>query len=182
MNALHPRPRSTGVRPQLRILVVDDEAGIRESLEVLLSLENYAVKTAANGEEGLRMLDQSNFDLVLLDLALPGQSGLELLPQIQGAPARSAGHHDHGLRHRRQRRRGHSRRRGKFRPEALGQREAACRHSLRCGPPPRRRRKSPAQAHPQAALQLRQHRGQKRSRCCASSILSRRSRPAGPRC
>jgi DNA-binding NtrC family response regulator len=50
---------------------------------VLLSLENYAVKTAANGEEGLRMLDQSNFDLVLLDLALPGQSGIELLPQFK---------------------------------------------------------------------------------------------------
>src|SRR5580658_151948 len=72
-----------GTLPAASILVVDDEAGIRESLEVLLSLENYAIKTAANGEEGLRMLDQSNFDLVLLDLALPGQSGLELLPQIK---------------------------------------------------------------------------------------------------
>src|SRR5208283_532707 len=65
------------------ILVVDDEAGIRESLEVLLSLENYAVKTARDGEEGLRMLDTDSFDLVLLDLALPGQSGLELLPQFK---------------------------------------------------------------------------------------------------
>ena len=65
------------------ILVIDDEAGIRESLEVLLSLEGYAVKMAVDGEEGLRMLDQDSFDLVLLDLALPGQSGLELLPQIK---------------------------------------------------------------------------------------------------
>jgi DNA-binding NtrC family response regulator len=65
------------------ILVVDDEAGIRESLEVLLSLENYAVKTAADGEEGLSLVDQWNFDLILLDLALPGQSGLELLPQFK---------------------------------------------------------------------------------------------------
>ncbi len=72
-----------GNSPAASILVVDDEAGIRESLEVLLSLENYAVKTAANGEEGLRLLDQSSFDLVLLDLALPGQSGLELLPQFK---------------------------------------------------------------------------------------------------
>src|ERR1700691_2063937 len=72
-----------GTSPAASILVVDDEVGIQESLEVLLSLENYSVKTAANGEEGLRMLDQSNFDLVLLDLALPGQSGIELLPQFK---------------------------------------------------------------------------------------------------
>ncbi len=72
-----------GNSPATSILVVDDEASIRESLEVLLSLENYTVKTAGNGEEGLRLLDQSTFDLVLLDLALPGQSGLELLPQFK---------------------------------------------------------------------------------------------------
>jgi DNA-binding NtrC family response regulator len=65
------------------ILVIDDEAGIRESLEVLLSLEGYSVKTANDGEQGLRTLEMENFDLVLLDLALPGQSGLELLPQIK---------------------------------------------------------------------------------------------------
>src|SRR5215469_6180680 len=65
------------------ILVIDDEAGIRDSLEVLLTLEGYAVKMAADGEQGLRILELENFDLVLLDLALPGQSGLELLPQIK---------------------------------------------------------------------------------------------------
>src|SRR5580698_2404090 len=65
-----------------RILVIDDEAGIRESLEILLSLEGYAVKMAFDGEDGLLMLERGNYDLVLLDLALPGQTGLELLPQI----------------------------------------------------------------------------------------------------
>ena len=65
------------------ILVIDDEAGIRESLEVLLSLEGYTVKTANDGEQGLRTLEMENFDLVLLDLALPGQSGIDLLPQIK---------------------------------------------------------------------------------------------------
>ena len=65
------------------ILVIDDEGGIRESLEVLLSLEGYSVKTAPDGEQGLRMLELETFDLVLLDLALPGQSGLDLLPQIK---------------------------------------------------------------------------------------------------
>ncbi len=65
------------------ILVIDDEGGIRESLEVLLSLEGYSIKTAPDGEQGLRMLEMESFDLVLLDLALPGQSGLDLLPQIK---------------------------------------------------------------------------------------------------
>ena len=65
------------------ILVIDDEAGIRESLEVLLSLEGYSVKTANDGDQGLRMLEIESFDLILLDLALPGQSGLDLLPQLK---------------------------------------------------------------------------------------------------
>ncbi len=65
------------------ILVIDDEAGIRESLDVLLTLEGYSAKTAADGEQGLKALELENFDLVLLDLALPGRSGLELLPMIR---------------------------------------------------------------------------------------------------
>ena len=54
-----------------KILVIDDESAIRESLELLLTLEGYQVRMAVDGEEGLRILDQDNFDLVLLDLALP---------------------------------------------------------------------------------------------------------------
>ena len=65
------------------MLVIDDEAAIRDSLEVLLTLEGYAVKMAGDGEQGLRILELENFDLVLLDLALPGRSGLELLPMIK---------------------------------------------------------------------------------------------------
>jgi DNA-binding NtrC family response regulator len=66
-----------------RILVIDDEAGIRESLEVLLTLEGYHIEMAVDGELGLAMLEQRSYDLVLLDLSLPGQSGMELLPQIK---------------------------------------------------------------------------------------------------
>lgn len=65
-----------------KILVIDDESGIRESLEVLLTLEGYTVEMAVDGVAGLRMLEQNSYDLTLLDLALPGQTGLELLPQI----------------------------------------------------------------------------------------------------
>ena len=65
------------------ILVIDDEAGIRDSLEVLLSFEGYTVSLAPDGEQGLEMLGAETYDLVLLDLALPGRSGLELLPLIK---------------------------------------------------------------------------------------------------
>ena len=54
-----------------RILIIDDEAGIRESLETLLSLEGYVVDTAIDGETGLDTIGQRSYDLVLLDLALP---------------------------------------------------------------------------------------------------------------
>ena len=65
-----------------RILIIDDEAAIRESLETLLSLEGYQVEMAGDGTRGLVMLDGSSYDLVLLDLALPGQSGIDILPRI----------------------------------------------------------------------------------------------------
>ena len=66
-----------------RILVIDDEAAIRDSLEVLLTLEGYNVKMASDGDQGLRILELDTFDLILLDLALPGRTGLELLPLIK---------------------------------------------------------------------------------------------------
>jgi DNA-binding NtrC family response regulator len=66
-----------------RILIIDDEAGIRESLETLLSLEGYAVDTANDGEAGLNTIGQRSYDLVLLDLALPGLNGIEILAQIR---------------------------------------------------------------------------------------------------
>ena len=67
-------PPGNGSVSAASILVIDDEAGIRDSLEVLLMLEGYSVKMAADGDQGLRILELENFDLVLLDLALPGRS------------------------------------------------------------------------------------------------------------
>ena len=65
------------------VLIVDDEAEIRESLETLLQLEGYETETAASGEEGLAKLGDHPFDLVLLDLALPDRNGIDLLPEIR---------------------------------------------------------------------------------------------------
>ncbi len=66
-----------------RILIIDDEAAIRESLETLLGLEGYQIDVAVNGEAGLVRIEENSYDLVLLDLALPGKSGLEILPLIR---------------------------------------------------------------------------------------------------
>src|SRR6202142_1460058 len=65
------------------ILVIDDEPDIRESLEVLLSSEGYRVELAANATEGLKRLEGSTFDLVLLDLMMPDKSGMEGLEEIR---------------------------------------------------------------------------------------------------
>ena len=64
------------------VLIIDDEAAIRESLETLLALEGYVVATAESAEEGLARIAERSFDLVLLDLALPDRSGMELLPEL----------------------------------------------------------------------------------------------------
>ncbi len=65
------------------ILIVDDEASIRETLETLLELEGYGVEMAIDGEAGLNRIGQRPYDLVLLDLALPGKNGIEILQLIR---------------------------------------------------------------------------------------------------
>ena len=65
------------------VLIVDDEASIRESLQTLLELEGFTVETAATGEEGLAKMADQPMDLVLLDFALPDRNGLEILRDIR---------------------------------------------------------------------------------------------------
>jgi DNA-binding NtrC family response regulator len=69
--------------PAGSVLIIDDEAAIRESLETLLALEGYTVECAASGEEGMARMGDHAFDLVLLDLALPDRNGLDILSDLR---------------------------------------------------------------------------------------------------
>jgi DNA-binding NtrC family response regulator len=65
--------------PQRRLLVVDDEKNIRLTLSQTLASDTTTVETAVNGEEALQRLEGSSYDLMLLDLKMPGMDGLEAL-------------------------------------------------------------------------------------------------------
>lgn len=66
-----------------KILIVDDEAPVRDMLKDLLAKEKYRVYSAASGEEALEIINQEDFDAVLLDVKLGGMSGLETLKKIK---------------------------------------------------------------------------------------------------
>src|SRR5512140_2745408 len=68
---------------KIKILVVDDEHLIRWSLEQNLKKQGYEVVTAGNGEDALRIVREEQPDLILLDIQLPGMSGLEVLEKVK---------------------------------------------------------------------------------------------------
>ncbi|MBO4389410.1 MAG: response regulator [Lachnospiraceae bacterium] len=68
------------------ILIVDDDMAIGNMLEEALQGEGYAVVRAYSGTEALMVLEKERPDLILLDLMLPGLSGEEILPKIDGIP------------------------------------------------------------------------------------------------
>lgn len=64
-----------------KILIIDDEKVIRATLKEILEYENYKISEAQDGEEGLKMLQEEEFDLVLCDIKMPKMDGLEVLEQ-----------------------------------------------------------------------------------------------------
>ena len=66
-----------------RLLVVDDDAAIRETMRMLLEYDGYEVILAASGQEGLTMVEKENPDLVFLDVKMPGMDGIEVLGRLR---------------------------------------------------------------------------------------------------
>ena len=66
-----------------RILIVDDEGGMRRLLGRILTREGYDTTTAANGVEALRLVANERFDLVVTDIKMPEMDGLQLLQEIR---------------------------------------------------------------------------------------------------
>ena len=64
------------------IMIVEDEAEIREGIRILLSGENYSILEARNGSEALEMMNDQ-IDLVILDIMMPGISGLRVCEEIR---------------------------------------------------------------------------------------------------
>src|SRR5574338_333397 len=68
------------------ILLVEDEACTADMLQFLLELEGYTVRTASNGTEALKVLQESEPSVVLSDVMMPFMDGLELTRRLQGNP------------------------------------------------------------------------------------------------
>ncbi len=65
-----------------RLLIVDDDDSLRDSLSLVLAAEGYEITTAADAEQALVRVGETPFDVVLCDLRMPGRDGLELLPEL----------------------------------------------------------------------------------------------------
>jgi len=79
MSALDQSARSPGV------LIVDDDAGIRENIADLLSTEDYRVYSAADADEALHVLEAEDIDLLVTDFQMPGRNGVELIEAAREA-------------------------------------------------------------------------------------------------
>jgi CheY-like chemotaxis protein len=69
-----------------RVLVVDDEVGMRETLVDILEAAGYWVTSACDGDDALRAVREDPVDLVLMDVQMPKQDGVAVLEQLQSPP------------------------------------------------------------------------------------------------
>ncbi len=68
---------------KVQILLVDDEEKVREMLSSLLNSRGYLVKNVADGEEALKNLNSSDFDIIITDLRMPQMDGAELIKKVR---------------------------------------------------------------------------------------------------
>ena len=62
-----------------KILIVDDEKAIRESVSLVLTEEGYETEIASNGKEALKLLNELDFEVLITDLKMPEMDGIELI-------------------------------------------------------------------------------------------------------
>jgi two-component system, OmpR family, response regulator ResD len=79
----HGGIKMTGTEQQTRVLIVDDEERIRRLLRMYLEKENYVVEDAENGEAALDMAINTDYDLIVLDLMMPGIDGIQVCEEIR---------------------------------------------------------------------------------------------------
>ena len=72
-----------------RILLIEDMKGVRESLEIILAMQDFHVEMAADGAEGLRMAKAANFDLVITDILMPEIDGAEVILALRAAGSKT---------------------------------------------------------------------------------------------
>jgi two-component system response regulator PilR (NtrC family) len=68
-----------------KILVVDDEQGLRDVLSIMLKRAGYAVTVASDGEEAIAQIQKEIFDLVITDLKMPKAGGLDVLKAVKAS-------------------------------------------------------------------------------------------------
>ena len=66
-----------------KVLVVDDQSGVREVLEVILKRAGYQTASVGSGEEALQMMSKESFDVLLADIRMHGMSGLDLVERVR---------------------------------------------------------------------------------------------------
>jgi two-component system, NtrC family, response regulator PilR len=85
-----PRQAEPKKRSEIAVLVVDDEMNLTLAMRRLLSAEGYRTETANSGEEALHKAKESHYDIVFLDVNMPGMNGLETFVKLGQAAPNSA--------------------------------------------------------------------------------------------
>ena len=68
---------------KIKLLLVDDEKDFIESLSERLQLRDFDVKTALNGDDAIKLVNENEFDVIILDVKMPGKSGIDTLKEIK---------------------------------------------------------------------------------------------------
>jgi DNA-binding response OmpR family regulator len=66
-----------------KVLIIDDEATVRSHLENIFNKQGHIVRTAADGNTGIKLINNNDFDLIVLDIVMPGKGGIETLMELK---------------------------------------------------------------------------------------------------